>query len=67
MDYKELKLQERDFKRLLRDMVSKPNRIRRQYLKRKYENVMGVKLDDIPPFEFPENNILKGFGTNRKD
>jgi hypothetical protein len=72
MDEMELKKQEADFKRLVRcnELVQaqhKRDRIRRQYLKRKYESVLGVKLADLPPLEFPKDNILKGFGTNRKD
>jgi hypothetical protein len=72
MEEKELKQQERDFKRLVREneLVKeqlKRDRLRRQYLKRKYETVLGIKLADLPPLEFPKDNILKGFGTNRKD
>jgi hypothetical protein len=72
MDEKELKRQQMAFNRIARcnELViaqHKRDRLKRQYMKRKYETVLGVKLDDIPPFVFPKDNILKGFGTNRKD
>ena len=72
MNEKELKLQERDFKRLIRQEEpssedKKRSRLRRQYMKRRFETVMGIKIDAVPPFTFPKDNILKGFGTNRKD
>lgn len=72
MDEKELKQQQKDFDRIARcrelvDKQLKRDRVKRQYMKRKYESVLGIKLDDIPPFEFPKDNILKGFGSFRKD
>lgn len=72
MDEKELKQQQKDFDRIARcrelvDKQLKRDRLKRQYMKRKYESVLGIKLDDIPPFEFPKDNILKGFGSFRKD
>ena len=72
MDEKELKRQQKDFNRIARckELVGKQlnrDRLKRQYLKRKYETVLGIKLDELPPFEFPKDNILKGFGTFRKD
>ena len=79
MDEEELKQQRKDFNRIVRcnqlaanqnqlaNNQRKHDRLKRQYIKRKYETVLGIKLDDIPPFEFPKDNILRGFGTNRKD
>jgi len=72
MDEKELKRQEKAFNRIARcnELViaqHKRDRLKRQYMKRKYESVLGIKLDELPPFEFPKDNILKGFGSFRKD
>ena len=68
MDAKEMKKQEADFKRMLRCKGAREEkerlkhvRLERQYLKRKYEPVMGMSLDDIPPHQFPKDNILIGF------
>jgi len=41
--------------------------IKRRYRRRKCEMVMGIRVDELPPHTFPKDNILKGFGTFRKE
>lgn len=67
MELGSLAYQQELFQKFMKQHIEKKDAVKRRYRRRKCEMIMGVKIGELPPHTFPKDNILKGFGTFRKE